>query len=221
METIEIRPEHSTQPFGQKPNPMVKKVVEYLAEKRGFGKDSKVADQGCGALRHLKTLMGYYNDLYLVDTEYQINRIREIEGKRTSIKEYISTLKVQRGKLKIVSSQEFLRSNLGLDAVFNICTFDVVLPETRKEMLKAATRNLSKGGYFVLIIPRNDSSILCRCKEGNKYSDGYCFKNHGVYTFYTNFRAFKGLVDMASGLNLEFLEDLSIYRQVCLLFTLN
>jgi len=221
MGKIEIKPEYSTQPFGQKPNPMVKKAIEYLAYKRGFGADNKVADQGCGALRHLRTFIEYYNELYLVDTEYQINRSGKIEGDRTSIIEYINNLKVQKGKLKLLSSKEFLRTNLELDAIFNICTFDVVPPETRKEMLEAATRNLIKGGYFVLIVPRNDSSILCRCKKGNKYSDGYCFKHHGVYTFYTNFRAFKGLVDMASELNLEVLEDLSIYRQVCLLFTLN
>lgn len=219
METIEIKPEYSTQPFGQKPNPMVKKAIEYLAEERGFGEDNKVADQGCGALRHLRIFMGYYNEIYMVDTEYQMNRIREIEGKRTTIIEYVNNLKVENRKLKLVSSKEFLRTNLELDAIFNICTFDVVLPETRREMLEAAKRNLSKGGYFVLIVARNDSSILCRCKEENKYSDGYCFKNHGVYTFYTNFREIKGLVNMASEFSLELVEGLSIYRQACLLFT--
>lgn len=221
MEKIEIKPEYSTQPFGQKPNPMVKKAIDYLVEIGGLGADKKVADQGCGALRHLKMFMGYYNELLLIDTEYQINKIREIEGKQTSLLEYINALEVQKGKPKIISNKEFFRANLELDAIFNICTFDVVLSETRKEMLEAATRNLRKSGYLVLIVPRNDSSILCRCKKGNKHSDGHCFKNHGVFTFYKNFRTAKELVDIASEFSLEVVQDFSIYRQVCLLFTPN
>lgn len=219
METIEIKTEYSTQPFGQKPNPMVEKSIRYLAEKNGYCEDSKIADQGCGALRHLRELMKYYNYIYMVDTELQINRSREIEGKKTTIKEYINGLKIPNKTFELMSNKEFLRANLGLDAIFNLCTFDVVLPETRKEMLKAAEKNLRKGGCFVLIVPRNDSSILCRCKKENMYADGHYFKNRGAYTFYTNFRDHNGLINMASEYNLELIEDISIYRHVCLVFT--
>ena len=76
METIEIKPEYSTQPFGQKLNPMVIKAIEYLVEQKGCCGDSKVADQGCGALRHIRLLIEYYNEVYLVDTEHQIKKFR-------------------------------------------------------------------------------------------------------------------------------------------------
>jgi len=220
METIEIKPEYSTQPFGQKPNPMVERAIKYLIEKTDCNEDTRIMDQGCGALRHLRIFMEYFSEIYLVDTEYQMNRMREIEGKSTTIKEYINNLDVNDKKIRLISNEEFLTANLELGAIFNICTFDVTLPETRKEMLEVAKKNLRKDGYFILIIPRNDSSILCRCKTDNNYSDGYYFKNHGAYTFYTNFREAKGLVEFAANLSLEVVDDLSIYRQICLLFTL-
>lgn len=71
-----------------------------------------------------------------------------------------------------MDNTEFLASELDLNAVFNICTFDVVMSETRIEMLEAARQNMKEGGNFILIIPRNDSSIICRCKDDNKLLQG-------------------------------------------------
>jgi len=219
MEKIIITTEYSAQPYAQKPNPMVEKSLIYLADIEGLLEESKICDQGCGALRHLKVLMKYYNDIYMVDTEFQINRSRIIEGNTTTIKEYINDLNVPNKKIKLILNKEFLISDLGLDAVFNLCTFDVVLPEIRKEMLEAARKNIRRGGYFVLIIPRNDSSILCRCKKENIYADGHYFKNRGACTYYSNFRDQKVIIDMALEYNFNLVKDMSIFRHICLIFT--
>jgi hypothetical protein len=217
---IKISPEYSALPNAKKPNPMLQKAIEYLAIQRDFKSEMKVADQGFGALRHLKLMLESYDQIYLIDTKEQFNRAHTIDGAKTTIPTYISNLKLPNKQISLMTNTQFSRTSLELDAVYNMCTFDVALPKTRVEMLRAAKRNLKEGGYFVLIIPRNDTTILCRCKDDNKYLDGYYFKHHGIYTFYTNFRNYDGLMKATSGFGFNLIKDLSIYRQICLILAL-
>lgn len=220
MAMIKISSEYSALPNAKKPNPMLRKAIEYLAGQRDFKGEMKVADQGCGALRHLKVMLESYDNIYLIDTREQFNRTHIIDGAKTTIPAYVSNLKLPNKQISLMTNTQFSRASLNLDTIFNICAFDVVLPKTRIEMLGAAKRNLREGGNFIVIIPRNDSSILCRCKEDNEYSDGHYFKHHGIYTFYANFRNYESLLETVSGFGFNLIKDLSIYRQICLILAL-
>lgn len=217
---IKISSEYSALPNAKKPNPMLSKAIEYIAGKGGLTHEMKVADQGCGALRHLKVMLESYDHICLIDTREQFNRNHIIDGVKTTIPAYVTNLKLPCKRIVLMTNPEFMRTSLNLDAIYNICAFDVVLPKVRVEMLRAAKRNLKEGGNFIVIIPRNDTSILCRCKEDNRHSDGYYFKHHGIYTFFTNFRNYDSLLETVSGFGFRLIKDLSIYRQICLILGL-
>jgi len=177
------------------------------------------ADQGCGRLRHLPIIRRFFDNIYLVDTQFQLGRRQILFGTHDiSIPEYISTIKTGKKRVTVMSNQEFALSRLHLDVIFNICVFDVNIPKTRKDLISAAHRNLKRNGVFILIIPRNDQSILVRCTAENKYSDGHVFRHHGIYTFYRNYRETAQLIRYLSEYGFTLFADLSVYRQICLIF---
>lgn len=222
MARVKINSSYSAQPSIVRPNPLFSKVIDHIINNDIFGNNLsklKVADQGCGKLRHLKPLLRYFNSIYLIDTVFQLNRLQRLFGKnQTSINDYIGSLKTNNEELKVISNIDFNSSRYNLDIVFNICVFDVELPSTRVSMAKAALRNLKRNGLYVIIAPRNDQSILVRCKSENRYSDGHIFQHHGVTTFFKNFRDTKRLVYSLTRFGYEVVKDLSIYRHVCLIF---
>jgi hypothetical protein len=124
-------------------------------------------------------------------------------------------------KVHALSSVEFAVSNLRLDLVVCAAVLDVVVPRTRVEVIRSATRNLAGSGLLIVIVPRNDSTILRRCSSKNAYCDGHVFPHHGVHTFYHNFRDHSPIVKICidAGLGLE--KDLSSYRQICLILSVS
>ena len=217
---IKISSEYSAQSSITRPNPLFLKSVRYILDNGFISKraDSlKIADQGCGKLRHLNILCLCFNTIYLIDTDFQLKRKQTLFGEKTNIKEYVNSLKIAGKNLFVLSDMDFNSSNLGLDIIFNICVFDIELPKTRKAMVSCAYKNLSDDGLYVVIVPRNDQSILVRCTPTNIYSDGHIFNHHGVTTFYKNYIDTRKLIRsfVRQGFVLE--ADLSIYRQICLI----
>lgn len=221
MAGIEINSAYSAQPSIARPNPLVSLAIKHILENALVAGDSKrlrVADQGCGKLRHLTILCLHFNTIYLIDTEFQLNRSQRLFGlDGTNIKKYISGVKMSGKKLTVFSKLDFDSSTLNLDIVFNICVFDVEVPKTRKVMVSAAYKNLKKDGLYVVIIPRNDQSILVRCNTKNRYLDGHFFQHHGVSTFYKNYRDTKPLIQSLARQGFVLEADLSVYRQICLI----
>jgi hypothetical protein len=221
MARIEINSAYSAQPSTAKPNPFVEVAIRHCLENGLLSRDSnkpRIADQGCGKLRHLTILCRYFDTIYLIDKEFQLNlsqRLFDLDG--TSIKEYISSLKMSGKKFNVLSSLDFDSSKLNLDIVFNICVFDVEVPKIRKAMIAAAYKNLKEGGLYVVIIPRNDQSILVRCTTKNRYLDGHVFQHRGVVTFYKNYRNTRSLIYAFAKESFVLEADLSVYRQVCLI----
>lgn len=220
MYKIEINSAYSAQPSVVKPNPFVSKAINHIFDSRLVDRESvnlSIADQGCGKLRHLKVLCEHFNKIYLIDVEFQLNRIQKLFGLQTNIKDYISSFKMPGKNLVALSNLDFDSSNLKLDLVFNLCVLDVEIPKNRKAMFSAVYKNLKKYGLFVVVIPRNDYSIISRCKNKNRYLDGYVFHHHGITTFYKNYHDIKPLISSlrSQGFTLE--ADLSKYRQVCLI----
>jgi hypothetical protein len=98
-----------------------------------------------------------------------------------------------------------------------VAVLDVVLPHVRQALIRASARNLAPTGMCVIIVPRNDSTVLRRCGRDNVYSDGHIFSHHGINTFFHNFREHAPIVRACSKVGLRLLEDASCYRQVCLI----
>jgi len=215
----EIRPELSAQGQSARPSPMVPIALARL--KAMSVKLPRAADQGCGRLRHLDLLSSAHKELYLVDTKRQLEHAQLLEGERMTIGAYVNTRKQHSGgcRLRVQSASEFERSHLQLDVVYSVATLDVVPASTREEMVTAASRNLRSGGIYVMIVPRNDSSILKRCTLDNAYQDGHVFRRAGSLTFYRNFRDPSSLLRLARSAGFSLLEDHSQYRQILLLFS--
>jgi len=216
---IKIYPEYSAQPSIAKPNPLLEVSIQYILSNRNPQKIKllKIVDYGCGKLRHLHVFFKYFNTIYLVDTEIQLSRVQRLFGEKTSVTHYIDNLRTSK-KMRVFNNHEFESLTLAVDIVFSIAVFDVVLPHVRRRMIKASYKNLKKGGYFVVIIPRNDSSILKRCSENNKYADGHIFHHHGIVTFFKNFSETKHLINKITKIGFVLSKDLSRYRNVCLIF---
>ena len=181
---------------------------------------ARAADQGCGKLRHLAILRRNFARVLLIETLDQLNRPQKIFGDiATSIPRYVRDHYGARGAISFMAAESFARSSVGLDLILNACVLDVVPPNARQAILKAAARNLRAGGLLVLIVPRNDQSILVRCTRKNRFFDGYVFRRGSIVTFYRNFDDAQILIRIARSLDLDLVQDLSIYRQVCLIFS--
>lgn len=217
MHIANLRPEYSAQAMCSPVNPLVEPAIHSLRELRPAV--SFVADQGCGKLRHLRLLLSYFRKVILVDTEYQLARTMSIDGLIGAVPDYVRQMPMtERRRVQVVPATHFEAAKCDLDAVFSICTFDVVPSSTRIELAQSAHRNLKPGGVFVVITPRNDSTILRRCGNHNRHQDGHAFQHHGVSTFYANFRDHAPLTRLVERKGFQLLHDMSRYRHVCLLF---
>jgi SAM-dependent methyltransferase len=219
MAKIKVLPEYSAQPSVARATPLLEVSIKHIISNENTTElnSLRVADYGCGKLRHLCILRNYFNSIYLVDTKFQLSRTVKLFGEKTTITKYIATLETS-NNIRILNGSEFESSELGLNAIFSIAVLDVVLPSTRTTMIETVHKNLKPGGFFVIIIPRNDSSILKRCLQNNKYYDGYFFNHHGITTFFKNFREAEHLVNKIARSGFVLVKNLSIYRHVCLLF---
>lgn len=220
MKKLEIEAEYSAQATLSKPNPLVREVFKLLATEKRFGlkRPGKVVDLGCGKLRHLQICTEYFKYIVLVDTKKQIARKQKFGGMICTMTEYAASLSGLGKKLEIQTIEDFESQHHNAEVILSAAVMDVVLKTARVQMINAAFRNLRPGGYFVIIIPRNDSSILTRCQEKNRYEDGYVFKNRGQFhlTFYTNYRDHNSLVHQLTSKGFNLVEDFSVYRHVCL-----
>jgi SAM-dependent methyltransferase len=221
MARVSIKSSYSAQPSSSKPNPFVETSIHYIVDHSLAAKRLQlldVADQGCGKLRHLPVLAKYFRRITLVETTDQLNRRQKLfEVDNVTIAEYISTTKQR--DARVISADRFARTRLALDLIFNVCVLDVEVPHSGQLMFRAAAQNLRLGGLFVLIVLRNDQTILVRCTAENKYQDGHVFHHHGIATFYRNFRDQTALVNVGAGVGLSVIADLSVYRQICLIFS--
>ncbi len=217
---VRVNSAYSSQASTALPNPLLLKAIEYIRRSRfgtQFGKLT-VADQGCGKLRHLRILRRHFPTIYLVDTNFQLDRRQRLFGfDNITIREYVARLDPRGRNLKALSNLEFESTKLELDVVINACVLDVELPRARQAMFRAAHSNLKRSGLFVVIVPRNDRSILVRCLPSNKYLDGYVFKHHGTATFYRNFHDARELTNGLAQHGFDLVADLSAYRQICLI----
>src|SRR5581483_3422778 len=178
-----------------------------------------IIDLGCGKLRHLKICRDFSDNIILVDTKEQIERKQKFGDTTATMAEYVKATQDGKVKIDIVETEAFTKKKYNADIVLNVAVMDVVPKKVRSSLVDATYNNLRANGYCILIIPRNDSSILINCRRENKYEDGHIFKNrgHNDFTFYTNFRDPSPLLRVLTHRGFKLIEDLSIYRQICLI----
>jgi SAM-dependent methyltransferase len=218
---IRIHPEFSAQRRSHPPNPALKAALAYVRQSRPESKTwGRVADLGCGKLRHYDLLLPCSSELYLVDTEIQLSASHVDAGQEYCVRDVAETAREQGKTVHTLTPAQFAASNLSLDLIVCVAALDVVVPRTRTEMTRAAARNLGASGLLILIAPRNDSTILRRCGPENAYCDGHIFLHHGIHTFYHNFRDHSPIVKICKNVGLVTRKDLSSYRQVCLVLSL-
>ncbi len=176
-------------------------------------------DLGCGQLRHLDVFLETFKRIVLVDTPRQLARELRFDGRMCTIPDYVAALpRATQRRINIVDSERFVTARIAADAVLTVNTFDVVPGKVRGEMCLAALRNLLPGGLFGVIAPRNDTTITSRCTVENQFLDGHVFEHHGVMTFFRNFRHHRPLISRIEQMGGRLVDDMSVYRHVCLLF---
>lgn len=213
-----IQSEYSAQARSAAPNPALTLALNKLKAFNGLESPRlRIADQGCGQLRHLPLLLPIASQLYLVDTERQLTTFHRDGRSKFSVVEVAQNLAAAGSQVVALPSESFATSRLGLDLVCCVAVMDVVPAELRAEIIRAAARNLRSGGHLVLVVPRNDASILRRCTADRRYNDGFLFRRPGKVTFYRNFVRTDPLVRLAAGQRLRLVADLSTYRQLTMI----
>lgn len=222
MENFLLRTENSAQGTNSKPNPLVKKTLDILFKEhiKGINTKIKLVDLGCGKLRHLKIYAPYTKSILLVDTEHQINRKQKFGGITTTMQDYIRSINIG-VETKLIPINKFSKQKHKVDIILNVAVMDAVPPKIRYTLISSASKNLKTNGHFIVIVPRNDSSVLINCTEENSYQDGYLIKKKGTkyITFYANFRNPHGLYKMIVSHGFTLKRDISNFRQICWIFT--
>jgi SAM-dependent methyltransferase len=178
----------------------------------------KVADVGCGKLRHYRLLAKVAKVLYLVDTGRQMAATHHDGNQSYTIPGVAKSARRKGRAVYSMTVEEFSRTHGAIDVAFCVAVFDVVTRHRRREIAKIVSDSLREHGCFVIIAPRNDSTITRRCLEENRYQDGHVFAHHGLQTFFCNFEEYGSIVRDCGREGLKLQHDLSSYRQVCLVF---
>ena len=218
MADIQVMPEYSALGVRKKSSKALHELIEHLGEYICHDSASDaplVVDQGCGQLRNVEILLAISSQMVLVDTERQLKKKHSFYGQSLTVYEFVPQRWSDKD-ITILTAKEFSQSSLAADVVFSINVLDVVLPETRDEILHAAHRNLSPTGVLAVFVPRNDTWTLRRCKSINKLADGYVFPNHGVHTFYHNWTDSE-MQKLLSERGFTIVKNLSMYRHLRLL----
>jgi SAM-dependent methyltransferase len=219
LRKVDIHAEYSAQARSHPPNPTLETALEVVGRRNGdvrrFG---RVADLGCGKLRHYRQLAMCSDKLFLIDTPAQLTAKHTDKGLEYTVRSVAECATAQQQKVQAMAFKDFAVSHLNLNVVVCVAVLDVVLPYVRLALIRAAARNLAPDGECIIIVPRNDSTILRRCGRDNAYSDGYVFSHHGIHTFFHNYRDHTPIVRTCVNSGLRLLDDLSCYRHVCLVF---
>jgi Methyltransferase domain len=210
--------EFSAQRRSHPPNPALKTVLAVLPELIGRNSLGTVADIGCGKLRHYRLLVKPAKKLFLVDTEKQLATTHRDKNQSYTVPQ-IAKLARENGRVVYALTVEQFRGiRNSVDVAFCVAVFDVITRERRREITTLVSDKLKDNGYFVVIAPRNDSTITRRCVKENRYKDGHVFGHHGLQTFFCNFEKYVSIVTDCADVGLGLRLDLSSYRQVCLIF---
>ncbi len=217
---ISISSEYSAQGRNHSKSPGLIRLLSRSSIMRNIGEQNCIVDYGCGKLRHFDLLIKLANEYYLVDTKEQLTRVHTESGLSFDFNEYIENN--SNGSIcKIFNNKEFEKISLKADIVFSIAVADVIPLNDYSKIIADSYTKLKRGSYFVLVVPRNDTSILRRCTQENLYEEGHLFPRGKYFTYIRNYRDPKPLIDKFEETGFSIIEDLSIFSQICMIFKKN
>jgi hypothetical protein len=113
---IEIRPEYSAQRKSHPTNVALRNALAFLGRasgnpKRGLG---KIADLGCGKLRHY-CLLSEARELYLVDTEHQLTTTHVDSGLSYTVCGFAEEERKKGRNVHVKTDKQFASCSLNLD----------------------------------------------------------------------------------------------------------
>lgn len=124
----------------------------------------------------MPTLMEYFEDITLIETGIQYERIRETVPKHDG--------------LCLLTFEEFRGCDALYDAIFLISVLHIIpRPTDRREILKTINEKVKEGGYIVIDVPNSETYYQRRCNEENRFQDGWVMGSGRYRTFYKNFSA--------------------------------
>jgi len=144
----------------------------------------RALDYGCGKLRYAVTLAGRARHLVLVDSHTQLTRQQQIDGHRTSVRQYVE----QRWQhVKVHDADEFPTSRLRFD--FALCAnvlSAVPSQAARLRIISAISKHLKRGGQALFVVQYRNSHYrdLEAAKHARRYRDGWLIVNGRVASFY-------------------------------------
>lgn len=121
----------------------------------------------------------------------------------------------------MLTNVEFANIEIQCDIIFSIAVADIIPLESFKHIIEDSYLKLKKDAYFVIVVPRNDTSILRRCNNENAYNEGFIFKKGKYTTYMRNYRDPNPLYNEFEKNGFSLVEDLSVFNQICSIFKKN
>jgi SAM-dependent methyltransferase len=219
-EDIIINSEYSAQGRNHSTSPGLVRLINKSKILGSIGNDNCVVDYGCGKLRNFEQIKKFAQELYLVDTKIQLSRNHTEQGKLFDYNDFLE--KNSNGvACKLMDNINFQKLNINCDLIFSIAVADIIPLESYATIIKDSFEKLRKDGYLVLVVPRNDTSILRRCNKENSYKLGNVFRKGKYCTYMRNYRDSKPLFTEVEKYGFSLEEDLSIFNQICTIFRKN
>lgn len=157
------------------------RVVDFI---RSFEFVDSILDYGCGKLRYSLELRDKCDNLSLLDSNVQLNRVQMIHNTKISVKEYISK---NYPDIKIISTDEICN----VEDKFNIIFCSNVLSaipdyKIRSNLLYQIYSKLKDDGkaYFITQYTNSFYSKLSKRDNVIQHLDGFISKNGSKSTYY-------------------------------------
>jgi hypothetical protein len=218
QQKLNVRPEYSALGRRKAVSPLLAELINSILELRkaiGLSAPREAVDLGCGQLRNLRELRHTFPFVWLVDTEFQLNRTHDFGSMCGTITDYVRRY-YHDGTVIVMNEKAFRASDLRPDVIFSINVMDVVPAQARRSILDSVREHLPLTGQFASLVPRNDSRTLQLCQTARVYEDGHVFPNHGAFTYYKNWAGAE-LQRLYRVYSLSVTRDLSRYRHSCLI----
>lgn len=197
--------ELSARPMDAAANPALPVLIARLEELLG-ARPWRLADQGCGRLRHLEILRRL-GRLYCVDIGERLDARTELQGSQTTVRAFVGAL--GDSGVSVVDAEAFAESRLGLDVVVNVATLDIVPPRERYAILAAARRNLAEAGRLAVIVPNGNEWIREKHAEAEPHEDGFAYRKKGVWRFFRQYTHVDDVGALLDGAGFRVEADLS------------
>jgi 2-polyprenyl-3-methyl-5-hydroxy-6-metoxy-1,4-benzoquinol methylase len=166
VEGYTIRSENAAKPAAQ-----TSKYVVQLLE--GLSPMSRALDYGCGKLRYAIHVIKLAKRLTLVDSECQLSRTQLIEGKNTTIREYVEANWPQ---ARVFNDREFRGVDARYDFILCANVLSAIpLVRTRTAVARLLAQRLTARGRCLFICQYTNSYFCGQMADRSvkKFADGF------------------------------------------------